>query len=1288
MKKILVFLILFLPHIAIKAQQAGALDTGFSSDGKVEYGFLASISSFKTIVQPDGKIVVAGVNNLFFGSYYCDFHILRFNQNGSLDNTFGSGGVTTINIYSGFSNIVGELNGLKLQADGKIVVVGALLNGTGGRVIRLNANGTSDNTFGSSGVLTISSISGVSINNLNDVAIQSNGKIVVAGLANNTDFAVIRINADGTFDLGFSGDGLQTTNFTVSSDVAKAVGIQPDGKIVVGGDNNSDFLIARYSSTGTLDNTFDTDGRQTVNFNATDVCNSLLIQPDGKILMGGNTFTTTEILALCRLNTDGAIDISFGGAGKYSTPDGGGFCSLALQSDNRIVVTTTKNPISSPQILILRLNPHGALDTSFDTDGKQTLSFGFGSEYANSVAIQADGKIIVGCYNDDKLLLARFHAISDFNTNNNKVYASFGTSNDIANAVAVRPDGKIVSAGYSLNAVSATSDNDFTIVQHNVDGSLDYTFGNNAKVITDIGTNTNDQIKGMLIQSDGKIVVVGSTTATSNNNSNATTPNIVIARYLADGSALDATFGVGGKYVFDAFGTNDDATSIVLHPNGNYYIGGGVVLDNANRLFILVKVSSTGTSPTYVATSFGSGFSSGRALVIQSDGKIIQAGTLGGDFALARYLLNASGNPLLDNTFNGNGKVLTTSPSFEEVKSMALQSDGKILVSGNTDANGTDDLAVFRYNSNGSLDNTFGTAGKVMIDVLPGASEGGATMALYASEKILLAGQSSANALVLCRLNTNGTLDTGFDGDGKMTMNLGYSYAIPNAMAIQEDGKMVLAGRYNNGTNDDFALFRINGINDFSVNKGRMMVNLGWYNNLVRDMATQPDGKIILGGINGTSMIPNSTFPPTAQIVLTRFNTNGSLDNTFDADGIVQTTLGSVNSEVNSISIQSDGKILAGGIACSDVKCDMGLTRYNSNGSLDVTFGTGGKKIITSSLNEWLYDIKVQSDGKILSAGILYTSALSTSAECAFYRLNADGTVDNTFGTSGKTTVNVGTGAETLERIAIQPDGKIVAIGYFKNGTYNDSFVLRLTTTGILDNSFDGDGILTIPMSTTTDFAASLDIQSDGKIVVGGEANNGSNNDIFIFRINPNGTFDNTFDGDGKQFIAFGTNNNIINKLSVLPNGDIIVVGSTNNGTTSEAIIVRVNTNGTLDTSFDTDGKFTTLIGSQFNTGRGIHVSNNTVYMGGNYLAGTNYDFFLQKLPFCFIETPNLVNSADNYPNAALPNPVIGKTITATNLVNPSSNITYRSSSSITLNPGFKAESGAVFKTEIVGCSY
>jgi uncharacterized delta-60 repeat protein len=360
-------------------------------------------------------------------------------------------------------------------------------------------------------------------------------------------------------------------------------------------------------------------------------------------------------------------------------------------------------------------------------------------------------------------------------------------------------------------------------------------------------------------------------------------------------------------------------------------------------------------------------------LAIQADGKIVVAGyaqpaLAGFDFALRRY--NTDGSP--DTTFDLDGERLDSigvGPGNDEVYAVALQADGKIVAGRSFNGTNTD-FALARYNSNGSLDTGFDGDGK-RTDFFGTGSDQVFDLIVQADGKIVAAGASSNgsfNDFALARYNANGSLDSTFDGDGKVVTPVGTSADSISGVAQQADGKLVVAGlTVNAGGNNDFALVRYstNGSLDSTFGTGGIVTSslAGASNDSVADLIVLADGKILVSG---------STTPPggNAEFALARYNTNGTLDTTFDGDGIVVTPIGTSTDLITSMALQADGRIVVAGWTWNGSDYDFAVARYNANGGLDSTFDGDGKlTIAVGTGDDTANSVKIQSSGAIVIAG-------------------------------------------------------------------------------------------------------------------------------------------------------------------------------------------------------------------------------------------------------------------------------------------------------------------------------
>ena len=421
--------------------------------------------------------------------------------------------------------------------------------------------------------------------------------------------------ADGDLDPTFGTGGQVTTDFNHSTDIANAVALQSDGKLVVVGQTykhndytGEDFAVARYNGDGTLDTSFGNGGKVTTDFpGLAAVASSVVVQPDGKILVAGGAFPGFTFLGdfeLVRYNPDGSLDTSFGSGGIVTTsfPGQGSYAfALALQSDGKIIAAGTdfvnfsSEDSSNTDFALERYNPDGTPDTTFGNGGQVTTDF--------------DG------FNDD------------------------------AFSILVQPDGKLVAVGSAKNPATFY---DFAAVRYLANGTIDTTFGVAGKVRTDFGHADFDQARSAVLQPDGKIVAAGTTIF-----NNGLSEPFAVARYNSNGT-LDTTFDSDGKLLIDFGSFDQTAYKVLLQPDGKIVTVGYPNTESSDSDFLLARCNTNGSLDTTfgvggkVRTSFGDLNGGAYGAVLQPDGKIVAVGfnatftNKWAEFALARYLGSSS----------------------------------------------------------------------------------------------------------------------------------------------------------------------------------------------------------------------------------------------------------------------------------------------------------------------------------------------------------------------------------------------------------------------------------------------------------------------------------------------------------------------------------------------------------------------------------------------------------------------------------------------------------------------
>ncbi len=370
-----------------------------------------------------------------------------------------------------------------------------------------------------------------------------------------------------------------------------------------------------------------------------------------------------------------------------------------------------------------------------------------------------------------------------------------------------------------------------------------------------------------------------------------------------------------------------------------------------------------------------------------------------------------AGRGHLDPTFGSDGKVTTDFGGNETALGLAVQANGKAVLAGTRfDPGPSDDFVLARYTARGALDATFDRDGKVTTD-FGGGPDGAHDVAIQADGKIVAAGSGIPSQVrpldfALARYNRDGTLDSTFGYGGKvLTTFEPNSIDSASAVLIQPDGKIVAAGSTRPRREFAVARYLPNGSLDASFD-GDGLVVTPIPSGVVFDLALQPDGKLIAAGWSN---------PGGYDIAMARYNGDGSLDASFDRDGIVVvSSFRPAGTYADHVLVLRDGKILTGG---------TGLVRFNPDGSVDRSFGAGGR----AATDLGLVTPVLQPDGKIIAAGS--TQASGQFSDFGVVRLTAGGRIDSTFGRSGKVTTDFRPQDDATDA-ALLVNGKLIVSGY------------------------------------------------------------------------------------------------------------------------------------------------------------------------------------------------------------------------------------------------------------------
>jgi uncharacterized delta-60 repeat protein len=778
---------------------------------------------------------------------------------------------------------------------------------------------------------------------------QADGRIIVAGGGSGSDFVVARYLPDGPLDPGFGSAGVVTTDFAGELDRATSVAIQADGKVVVAGSasvgGRSDFAVARYLPDGALDAGFGVDGKLTLDFAGSgDQANALAIQSDGKLVLAGSALVSgsERDVALARLNPDGSPDGGFGSGGKVTTDAGGAdnvAHALAAQSDGKLILAGAKFTGYKPgdDMLALRYTPTGALDAGFGAGGVVTVDFAAGGDTARAVAVQGDGKILLGgsaftgAAGDD-FALARLNPNGSLDADfsgDGKQTTDFAGADDHVHSLAIAPNGDVLAAGRARGASE-----DFALARYKADGSLDMALDGDGRLTTDFAGGA-DEAAALLLLPDARFILVGK--------AGLDTDDFALARYNSDGSP-DATFDGDGKTAADFALGQSLAYAVAQQGDGKLVVAGAQRLGRATgTAFTVTRLLPSGAlDPAFgvggaVTVDFGA-TAQARALAVQPDGKVIVAGSSGEGPASRFALARLNGDASLDPAFGSGGKVTTTfaaGPSF--ASAVMVQADGKIVVTGAA-GSGPGDFAFARYNADGLPDTSFSGDGLATVDINTAADAAWA-LALQSDGKIIAAGYAYTGVssdFALVRLNSDGSLDSSFDGDGKLMTDYAGANSFAYGVAVLGDGRIAAAGEVETNSGDvAVAVYHPDGAPDLSFDTdGRVTGNFG-SREAALALADDDDSVMIAGR--------KQTGDGRDDFLAARYRLDGALDTSFGAGGAAAVDFPNSEARSFAMALQPDAAVVLAGEAGN-----LALARLLGRPSLEVSIAVDGADLVLS----------------------------------------------------------------------------------------------------------------------------------------------------------------------------------------------------------------------------------------------------------------------------------------------------------------------------------------------------
>lgn len=1130
------------------------LITRFNADGELDTDFSAAVPNanvWAVAIQYDGKILIGGDFSLVGNVTHQ--HLARLTQSGSLD--------------SSFTPVVGAaVHSLVVQTDDKIILGGVFTRvastGSASSVLRSHlarvlSSGVLDGGFGVDEEGAVQA-----------AVVESSGSLLIGGsfrtIGGVTRLGLARLKTDGSLDANFHPE---------FDGIVHALVVQSDGKIVVGGvfttvNGVTRNNLVRLNTDGSVDTSYDPEPDGGVY--------SLALRSNGNLLVGGaftlftpnsGTTTTTRIY-LAELDSSGALTTFNPGAG-------GPIYALVRQADGGVLVGGSFSTLSgSSRKNFARLNSNNDIDANFNPSPDGAVQ---------AIAIQGDGKILFGGNfktlqlddgqkddddgdgqtNDDadRLRIARINADGTLDLGFNPGF------NSIVSSVLPTTDGHVFVGG-GFTTLMSTSTNWNYLIRLNSDGTRD----------TAATVQTNDRVSGIIAGSDGSVYVYGQfTKAYDAAGTSINTAGHVIR--LTSAGALDSSYGISTTNT-----SGDKVLALAQEADGRMLVGGqfsqlgGSVSTNLARLYSggspdsSFDVSTDGTvhallvqpqtASSQVQVNLLAWFETNGALRSSFDRRDIAnlTGTVNtvlvdGDYLLVGGSFTITGSDIHHLARFTKAGVLDTSfnPAPDDaVTSLALQSDGKIVVGGQfLNIDSTAKPYLVRLNSDGTLDTSFapaplnGSVSSVVIQSDGSVVVGGSFTAVEIDD-----GQGDdddgdgqtnddTGRRYLARFSSTGSLDTTYNPNAN---------AYVSKLVLLSDGRIIASGSFTalvpNGSTTGVARNYLALLNTDGTVDGTFNPNP---NGAVSALAVRSDGKIVIGGAFST-LTPNSSTTAILRSHLALLNADGTVDDTFNPgpDGIV-----------SALALDGNGRIYLGGLFLNLVP-DAGTTKHphsrlarlNSDGSVDDTFNPAP--------NNQVLALTVAADGSIIAGGdftdVLAESPLYVGGEfttiggrslARLARLNDNGIPDSSFAPAPDGTVT---------SLAADASGRVLVGGAFSQiaGT-SRSRLARFSIEGALDSGF-------APSINGT--VQALAVAPSGNILIGGDFDTvGGAGHQRVARLTASGSVDGSFNAqvDGTVYA-----------VAAMADGRVLIGGNFSNvNGSARAYLARLNSDGTLDGSYN-----------------------------------------------------------------------------------------------------------------------
>ncbi|WP_170940626.1 tandem-95 repeat protein [Pseudoalteromonas sp. NBT06-2] len=772
-------------------------------------------------------------------------------------------------------------------------------------------------------------------------------------------------------------------------------------------------------------------------------------------------------------------------------------------------------------------------------------------------------------------------------------------------------------------SLSDTADVSISVknVAENVTPTIDSSFGNSGTAASNSFTKMRyDQPNDMILDSFGRIVVIGK------NDFSGNTTDIFITRFNTDGT-LDRNFGYQGVVNKD-LGFVEEAVAVDIDSLGNIVVTG--IQDNSTtKEVFVIRYTSVGVLDTnfnsigYRITSYGYDTTAADVKVDASDNILVASniGSGGGGFRVIKFANDG-------NSYTNADAIFTTGPDIPT--SLLLQSDGKAVITGYANNSSTkNDFAVARFDvsTTPTLDSSYGSNGTSTFDFGSSTDDFSYDSYINSSNEVIMVGSSKplqATDFAALKVSSTGTLDiTSFasatngllivdiDGDAGSGENTSIGRGV-----VEDQFGSIFFGIDKGTSNIESILYKTDSsgtIDSTYASSGQVIFDDEFRDNPIASIAIDTSDKLVLltEAISARNNAPD--------LLLARFTALGALDTSFNSCGfnVFDPTFSndSLNQVIELTVAPHVGKFVA--VGSSEINQHLIVSRYNSDGFLDESFGSNGYYIKKDAENSFMgKDIIELSDGRLVVVGGTGRSGFITM-------LSVAGVLDTTFNSTGELTISSG-GQLTLNAIDLESNKIVVGGTYNPSSGTKDMYLTKMDFTGILDNTFGTNGVAIFDLTTNLAEEETIEdiaVLSDGSIItIGVKHYVEANPEGLVAKVTSSGVLDKNGFAVSNGYLTVDLdptasfNQDMLKTVKVKSNGKIVASGASSDSQT-EVVVIQLNSNGSFDTSFDSDGivSYNYGSGNAASLALALDASENILITGYNS-NGTDEDIFIAKI--------------------------------------------------------------------------